>query len=92
MHADTLRDITVKTGHDNENASHYYENEIVVRFRDGHPRSSQLQTISADIHCAAPRKLGYAYIFRSSDMTYSQLKTYFTISGSRCIRNRTICT
>ncbi|MFD1772927.1 S8 family peptidase [Paenibacillus rhizophilus] len=77
VHADTLRDITVKTGHDNENASHYYENEIVVRFRDGHPRSSQLKTISADIHCAAPRKLGYSYIFRSSDMTYSQLKTYF---------------
>ncbi|GJM72412.1 hypothetical protein HMSSN036_46280 [Paenibacillus macerans] len=32
VHADTLRDITVKTGHDNEKASHYYENEIVVTF------------------------------------------------------------
>lgn len=77
VHADTLQDITVKTGHDNENASHYYENEIVVRFREGHPKPRQLQTISSDIHCAAPRKLGYAYIFRSPDMTYSQLKTYF---------------
>lgn len=78
VHADTLRDITVKTGHDNENASHYYENEIVIRFPDGLPTSTQLKTISEDIHCKDPRKLGYAYIFRSSDMNYTQLKTYFS--------------
>ncbi|MDT3426536.1 subtilisin family serine protease [Paenibacillus forsythiae] len=77
VHADTLRDMTVKTGHDNENASHYYENEIVVRFREGHLKSGQIQAISADIRCGAPRKLGYAYIFRSSDRSYTQLKTYF---------------
>lgn len=77
VHADTLQDLTVKTGHDNENASHYYENEIVVRFRSGHPTAGQLQTIAADIQCKEPRKLGYAYIFRSEKMNYSQLKTYF---------------
>ncbi|OMF28401.1 S8 family peptidase [Paenibacillus sp. FSL H8-0259] len=77
VHADTLKDLTVKTGHDNENASHYYENEIVVRFRSGHPTAGQLQTIAADIQCKEPRKLGYAYIFRSEKMNYSQLKTYF---------------
>lgn len=77
VHADTLKDITVKTGHDNENASHFYENEIVVRFKNGHPTPGQLQTISADIRCKQPRKLGYAYIFRSDKMNYSQLKTYF---------------
>ncbi|KHL93510.1 serine protease [Paenibacillus sp. IHB B 3415] len=77
VHTDTLQDITVKTGHDNENASHYYENEIVVRFRSGHPTAGQLQTIAADIQCKEPRKLGYAYIFRSEKMNYSQLKTYF---------------
>ncbi|AIQ13940.1 S8 family peptidase [Paenibacillus durus] len=77
VHADTLRDISVKTGHDNENASHYYENEIVVRFREGHPKQGQLSTIATDIRCGAPRKLGYAYIFRSSNMRYTQLKTYF---------------
>jgi len=77
VHADTLSDITVKTGHDNENASHYYENEIVVRFPNGHPTAAQIKTISADIHCNAPRKLGYAYIFRSRTMNYNQLKTYF---------------
>lgn len=77
VHTDTLQDMTVKTGHDNENASHYYENEIVVRFRSGHPTAEQLGTIAADIHCGTPRKIGYAYIFRSSDMNYTQLKTYF---------------
>lgn len=77
VHADTLQDITVKTGHDNEKASHFYENEIVVRFPNGHPTPAQLQTITADIRCKQPRKLGYAYIFRSDKMNYSQLKTYF---------------
>ncbi len=77
VHTDTLSDITVKTGHDNENASHFYENEIVVRFQNGHPTKGQLQTIVADIHCKQPRKLGYAYIFRSEEKNYSQLKTYF---------------
>lgn len=77
VHADTLKDLSVKTGHDNENASHFYENEIVVRFPNGHPTAAQLQTIAADIQCKEPRKLGYAYIFRSEKMNYSALKTYF---------------
>ncbi|MNI01704.1 Thermitase [compost metagenome] len=77
VHADTLKELTVKTGHDNENASHYYENEIVVRFKNGHPTAGQLQTIAADIRCKEPRKLGYAYIFRSGKMNYTQLKAYF---------------
>ena len=78
VHTDNLKDITVKTGHDNEKASHFYENEIVVRFRNSPPTSGQLQMIAADIHCKAPRKLGYAYIFRSEKMNYYQLKSYFT--------------
>ncbi|MFD1904817.1 hypothetical protein ACFSQ7_13390 [Paenibacillus rhizoplanae] len=87
-----MKDITVKTGHDNENASHYYENEIVVRFPNGHPTAAQLQTIAADIRCKEPRKLGYAYIFRSDKMSYSQLKTYFAKkSGTRCTQSLTIC-
>jgi thermitase len=77
VHADTLKDITVKTGHDNEKASHYYENEIVVRFPNGHLTEAQLKAISTEIHCQAPRKLGYAYMFHSADMSYPELKTYF---------------
>lgn len=77
VHADTLQDITVRTGHDNEKASHYYENEIIVRFRDGQPNEEQLQSIKADISAESSRKLGYAYLFRSTDMDFRQLKAYF---------------
>ncbi|OBZ19137.1 serine protease [Bacillus sp. FJAT-27264] len=77
VHTDTLGELTVKTGHDNQNASHFYENEIVVRFPNGHPTQGQLQTIVADINGKEPRKLGYAYIFRSEKMSFYQLKSYF---------------
>ncbi|MBP1177301.1 S8 family peptidase [Paenibacillus sp. FSL M7-0802] len=77
VHPDTLHDITVKTGHDNENASHYFENEIVVRFRHN-PDSRQLQEIAADLHCAPGRKLGYTYVFHSDKMNFKELKQYFS--------------
>lgn len=76
VHADTLRDLTVKTGHDNENASHFYENEIVVRFRQD-PSPDEMNRIKGDVKAESARKLGYAYVFRSSTMDYSQLKVYF---------------
>ncbi|WP_054956647.1 S8 family peptidase [Paenibacillus dakarensis] len=77
VHSDTLRDITVKTGHDNEHASHFYENEIVVRFTK-EPTELELKQISKEISCDAPRKLGYAYVFRSNRMDYKSLQTYFS--------------
>lgn len=77
VHPDTLHDITVKTGHDNENASHYFENEIVVRFRHN-PDSRQLQEIAADLHCEPGRKLGYTYVFHSDKMNFKELKQYFS--------------
>lgn len=76
VHADTLRDITVRTGHDNEKASHFYENEIVVRFHND-PSRQELNRITSELRAKSPRKLGYAYVFRSGDMVYSQLKSYF---------------
>lgn len=76
IHADTLSDITVKTGHDNEKASHFYENEIVVSFQ-AEPTKQQLQHIGNEISCDTPRKLGYAYIFRSKNMDYQHLRAYF---------------
>lgn len=77
VYPNTLRDITVKTGHDNENASHFYENEIVVRFRN-QPGTKQLEQIRRDLHCKEEgRKLGDTYIFRSNSMNYQQLKKYF---------------
>ncbi|MNO93267.1 Thermophilic serine proteinase precursor [compost metagenome] len=73
----TLRDITVKTGHDNEKASHYYENEIVVHFRD--PISDkELMHISREINSKWVRKMGYAYVFHADQMNYTELKKHFT--------------
>lgn len=77
VHTDTLRDITVKTGHDNEKASHFYENEIVIRFQQ-EPTDLELKQISKEISGGTHRKLGYAYIFRSDRLDYKALHTYFT--------------
>ncbi|ALP38367.1 serine protease [Paenibacillus sp. IHB B 3084] len=77
VHPDTLHDITVKTGHDNENASHYFENEIVVRFRHN-PDQRQLREIAADLNCEPGRKLGYTYVFHSNNMNFKELKQYFS--------------
>lgn len=76
VHTDTLSDITVKTGHDNEKASHFYENEIVVSFQQD-PTKQQLLEISSEISCETPKKLGYAYVFRSKEMDYHKLRSYF---------------
>ncbi|WP_442950439.1 S8 family peptidase [Paenibacillus sp. DMB20] len=77
VHSDTLRDLTVRTGHDNEKASHFYENEIVIRFQR-QPTRQELVQISREISAQAPRKLGYAYIFRSDQMDFKRLHAYFT--------------
>ncbi|MEC0181447.1 S8 family peptidase [Paenibacillus peoriae] len=77
VHPDTLHDITVKTGHDNENASHYFENEIVVRFRHN-PDQRQLREIARDLRCEPGRKLGYTYVFHSENMSYKELNQYFS--------------
>lgn len=75
-HADTLRDITVKTGHDNEKASHYYENEIVVTFGKS-PSASDMKKIESALGSKPARNIGNTYIFRSETMNMEQLKTYF---------------
>ncbi|MDO7905439.1 S8 family peptidase [Paenibacillus sp. JX-17] len=81
VHPDTFKDLTVKTGHDNENASHFYENEIVVRFRRD-PSSAEMQKILADLKHARVRKLGYNYVFRSNDMSFRELRQYFNARWS----------
>ncbi|NMO94813.1 S8 family peptidase [Paenibacillus lemnae] len=77
IHTDTLQDLTVKTGHDNQNASHYYENEIVVRFQQ-EPIADDMLLIASAIDGSAPRKLGNAYVFRSRSKNFNELKAYFT--------------
>ena len=76
VHPDTLNEITVKTGHDNANASHFYENEIVIRFRQD-PGERDMRIIKSDLRAQSARKLGYTYVFRSEHMSYKQLHSYF---------------
>ncbi|MBQ4897527.1 peptidase S8 [Paenibacillus sp. Marseille-P2973] len=76
VHADTLQDITVKTGHDNEKASHYYENEIVVTFGKA-PSAADMKKIERDLRCNPAQNIGNTYIFRSESMDMKQLTTYF---------------
>lgn len=76
VHPDTLNEVTVKTGHDNANASHFYENEIVIRFRQ-EPGERDMRIIKSDLRTQSARKLGYTYVFRSEHMDYEQLHSYF---------------
>ncbi|MNO45933.1 Thermophilic serine proteinase precursor [compost metagenome] len=77
VHADTHRDITVKTGHDNEKASHYYENELVVTFGTP-PSSRELKQMESELSCSKKaKKIGNTYIFHSDTMTMQQIKSYF---------------
>ncbi|MEY8746740.1 S8 family peptidase [Paenibacillus tundrae] len=76
VHPDTLNEITVKTGHDNANASHFYENEIVIRFRQ-EPGERDMRIMKSDLRTQSARKLGYTYVFRSEHMNYEQLHSYF---------------
>ncbi|MCM3784462.1 S8 family peptidase [Neobacillus mesonae] len=72
----TLKDITVKTGHDNQNASHFYEDEIVVRFSQK-LSSDKIKQIEKDIDLDHIHQVGQAYVFKSNKMDYAKLQTYF---------------
>ncbi|WP_028544946.1 S8 family peptidase [Paenibacillus taiwanensis] len=72
----TMEDIPVNDGEDNQGTSHYYKDEIVVRFRKP-PSDAQLAQIRNDINCRSVRKTGYTHIFKSKSMSAVQLKQYF---------------
>ncbi len=74
--SDTLRKVDVDHPEENEDISHYYVNDIVVRFTD-EPGEEALSRIRRDIDASWVQKTGYAYIFRSNTMTYEQMLTYF---------------
>lgn len=72
----TTRDITVRSGEDNGEASHYVINEAVVRFHR-EPTDAEMQSIMRSINGASVRKLGYAYVFTSHTMEADELIDYF---------------
>ncbi|MFD0616333.1 S8 family peptidase [Paenibacillus sp. GCM10027629] len=66
----------VTQGDQNGDTSHYYTNEIVVRFRH-QPTEKQLAQMKKDIHSSYVRHAGYAFIFRSKYMSAEELENYF---------------
>ncbi|SFS85733.1 S8 family peptidase [Paenibacillus sp. BC26] len=75
----STEDITVRTGEDNGNASHYHMNEVVVKFRQP-PTVDQLTQIQKDITALSMKKLGYTYVFRSRVMDAESMMHYFKTS------------
>jgi len=74
--SDTLRKVDVDHPEENENVSHYYLNDIVVRFTE-ELSDDELGRIRNAIDASWVQKTGYAYIFRSNSMTYEQMLAYF---------------
>lgn len=73
----TNRDITVQSGEDNGNASHYHINEVVVRFRNA-PTDAELEQMKAEIGTKQVKKLGYTYVFHSKTMDANAMMKYFS--------------
>lgn len=74
--SDTLRDVEVDDPEDNEGTSHYYRQEVVVRFTE-QPTDSELKQMCQDITCVTYKKLGYTYVFESSSVTAKAMMDYF---------------
>jgi len=72
----TTRDITVKSGEDNGNASHYHKHEVVVKFREI-PTDAELKRIMSRIRGTSVRKLGYSHVFTSQAMQAEDMMRYF---------------
>lgn len=77
VHADTLRDITVKTGHDNEKASHFYENEIVVTFAKELTKQELKKIQAATSLTSYDHSIANTYIFKSKKLSMEELSQYF---------------
>jgi thermitase len=72
----TLRDVQINHPEDNEGTSHYHKNEVVVKFKKT-PTANQLKQIQAEIRSTKMQKLGYTYVFQSTDRDAKQLMRYF---------------
>lgn len=73
---DTLNDVTVTHPEENEGTSHYHKNQVVVKFSSP-PSEEDLKRIQGELHAGPARKLGYTYVFESSDMEARQMMEYF---------------
>ncbi|MBP1992834.1 S8 family peptidase [Paenibacillus eucommiae] len=73
----TLREKVIDHPEDNQNTSHYHENEVVVRFRQN-PTQVQLAQITREINARSVRQLASTYVFIAEGMEAKQLIDYFS--------------
>jgi hypothetical protein len=70
------KETTVRTGEDNGNASHYANDEIVVKFHSS-LTEKQLLELRKELDLSVVRHTGKTYVFRSKKHETKQLKAYF---------------
>jgi len=66
----------VTTGEDNAHASHYHQQEVVVKFSE-QLNEQQISQIKQDISSVSMNILGNTYIFKSKTMSTIELIAYF---------------
>jgi type VII secretion-associated serine protease mycosin len=72
----TTKDTTVRTGEDNQNASHYAVDEVVVKFRRPLTNRELLQ-IRKELDMTVVRQIRQTYLFRSKKHRAETLIAYF---------------
>jgi len=76
VHPNSTSDMTVKTGEDNGNASHYFVKDAVVHFSKK-PSADELAKIKQEIQAEPIQQLGDTVIFRSKTIETKELIQYF---------------
>ncbi|WP_138753358.1 S8 family peptidase [Paenibacillus sinopodophylli] len=72
----STNDITVRSGEDNGNASHYHIRDVVVHFTN--PLTpAELDRVKREINAISMKQVGDTFIFRSRNIETDQLVQYF---------------
>ncbi|GIQ67999.1 peptidase S8 [Xylanibacillus composti] len=72
---DTGEDVRVDHPEENEGTSHYYVNQVVVRFVE--PLSEEdAALLERELDLASAEKLGYAYVLTSNSLTTQEMMAY----------------
>lgn len=75
--AGNLQETEVRGPEENQGKSHYYKNQIVVKFKKA-PTEKQLQQIQRELKASSCEQImGYAYVFTSQKMDTKQMIRYF---------------
>ncbi|MHA6483748.1 S8 family peptidase [Paenibacillus sp. strain BS8-2] len=75
----STKDITVRNGEDNGNASHYHIRDVVVHF-PAQPSEADLLKIKKDVNAEQIQRIGDTYVFRSNTIETKQLMEYFKMN------------